>query len=245
MTDQCVIGVIPARYSSTRFPGKPLADINGKSMVVRVAEQAEKCRLLSEVIIATDDQRIYDHAREHGIKAVMTVSDIRTGTDRCWAAVKGRNSDIVVNIQGDEPLLNPDVIDSLISALASSNEFVCSTPVKMISDLTEADNKNVVKTVFDKNMSALYFSRSKIPFDRNPNNVFYKHLGIYAYKTDFLKTFVELESTKLELSESLEQLRILENGFRIKCVEVQDDSVGVDTPEDLERVRKIISEIEK
>ena len=245
MNDHRVIGVIPARYSSTRFPGKPLADINGKSMVLRVVEQAEKCMMLNEVIVATDDLRIFDHLHKFGKNAVMTRSDLRTGTDRCWAALKGRTSGIIVNIQGDEPLLNPAVIDSLISALGSSDEFVCSTPVKLISDLTEADNKNVVKVVFDKNMSALYFSRSRIPFDRNSNDVYFKHLGIYAYRTDFLKTFIELKSTRLELAESLEQLRILENGFRIKCVEVQDDSVGVDTPEDLERVKKLISELEK
>ncbi len=244
MREQRVIGVIPARYSSTRLPGKPLADIRGKSMVLRVVEQAERAKLLNEVIVATDDKRIFDHLTLFGKKAVMTDPDIRTGTDRCYEAVKDLNSDIIVNIQGDEPLLDPETIDSLISALADSPEAVCSTPVKKITAETEIDNPNIVKTVTDKNMFALYFSRSRIPFNRNDHDNYYKHIGIYAYRSDFLKTFIGLESTMLEKSESLEQLRILENGFKIKCVEVFNDSTGVDTPEDLDKVRKIITERE-
>lgn len=244
MDNPKVIGVIPARFASTRFPGKPLADINGKSMILRVVEQAEKCRLLDSVITATDDIRILDHLKSFGKTAVMTDPETRTGTDRCFEAVKGLKYDIIVNIQGDEPLLDPDTVDSLITALIQSESAVCSTPVKLINDAQEIDNHNVVKAVFDKNMYALYFSRSRIPFNRNINESYYKHVGIYAYKAEFLKTFIGLESTMLEKSESLEQLRILENGFKIKCVEISEDSIGVDTLNDLEKVRKIISERE-
>ena len=244
MPDLKVIGVIPARYSSTRLPGKPLEDICGKSMVLRVVEQAEKAKLLNEVIVATDDKRIFEHLVSHGKKAVMTSPEIRTGTDRCYEAVKDTKSDIIVNIQGDEPLLDPDTIDSLISALAVSGTAVCSTAVKKITDESEIDNPNTVKAVTDKNMFALYFSRSRVPFNRDHAGIYYKHIGIYAYKTEFLKTYINLESTMLEKTESLEQLRILENGFKIKCVEVFTDSVGVDTKEDLDKVRRIISERE-
>jgi len=244
MRDLRVIGVIPARYSSTRLPGKPLEDINGKSMILRVVEQAERSKLINEVIVATDDKRIFDHLKYFGKTAVMTDPEIRTGTDRCYEAVKDLKADIIVNIQGDEPLLDPDTVDSLITALIQSESAVCSTPVKLINDAQEIDNHNVVKAVFDKNMYALYFSRSRIPFNRNVHEMYYKHIGIYAYRQDFLKTFIALESTMLEKSESLEQLRMLENGYKIKCVEVFKDSKGVDTPEDLSIVRKIISERE-
>jgi len=244
MRDLKVIGVIPARYSSTRLPGKPLEDINGKSMVLRVVEQAEKAKLLNEVIVATDDKRIFDHLALFGKKAVMTDPEIRTGTDRCYEAVKDLSADIIMNIQGDEPLLDPETIDSLISALADTPEAVCSTPVKKITAESEIVNPNIVKTVTDKSMFALYFSRSRIPYNRSDTGSYYKHIGIYAYRSDFLKTFIGLESTMLERSESLEQLRMLENGYKIKCVEVFKDSTGVDTPEDLNKVRMIISERE-
>jgi len=240
-----VIGVIPARYSSTRFPGKPLAEINGKSMIVRVVEQAEKCRLLDDVIVATDHERIFEHLKLNNKQAVMTGTEIRTGTDRCYEAIKNLDFDIAVNIQGDEPLLNPGTIDSLIDALVRSENEVCSTPVKLIEDPLEIDNANVVKVVFDAYHSALYFSRSRIPYNRKECDKYYKHIGLYAYRKDFLKTFVGLESTSLEKSESLEQLRILENGYKIKCVEVLDETIGVDTPDDLEKVKKIISNREK
>ncbi|MBU4487345.1 MAG: 3-deoxy-manno-octulosonate cytidylyltransferase [Candidatus Delongbacteria bacterium] len=242
MSDFNVIGVIPARYSSTRFPGKPLAEINGKSMVLRVVEQAEKCKMLNEIIVATDDERISNHLMSFNKKVILTNSGIRTGTDRCFEAIKDKNFDIVVNIQGDEPLLNPDTIDRLILRLAESEIAVCSTPVKKIEDSSEIDNKNIVKVVFDNDNFALYFSCSRIPFNLREYDSYYKHIGIYAYKTEFLKTFVKSESTILEKAESLEQLRILENGYKIKCVEVFTESLGVDTKEDLEKVKKIISE---
>lgn len=237
-------GVIPARYNSVRLPGKPLKMINGKSMIMRVVEQAERAEMLDAVIVATDDKRIFDHLAEHGIKAVMTDPSIRTGTDRCFTAVKDSDYEIIVNIQGDEPLLNPATIDILVRNLIQDERSVCATPVKKVSGIDKVTDINIVKAVFDKNGHALYFSRSPIPFSKDKDCLFYKHIGIYAYRADFLKTFVNMESTSLEKSESLEQLRIIQNGFKIRCVEVDDDSTGVDTPEDLEKVNRIAISIE-
>lgn len=234
------IGVIPARYDSVRLPGKPLKMINGKSMILRVVEQAEKSEMLDNVIVATDDQRIFDHLAGHGKKAVMTDTSIRTGTDRCFAAVKDSDYEIIVNIQGDEPLLNPSTVNSLVKALLEDDSSVCATPFKKDSGIEKASDINLVKVVFDNKGHAMYFSRSLIPFSKNAVPEFNKHIGIYAFRADFLKTFVNMESTSLEKSESLEQLRILQNGFKIKCVEVNDDTVGVDTAQDLEKVTEII-----
>jgi 3-deoxy-manno-octulosonate cytidylyltransferase (CMP-KDO synthetase) len=233
-------GVIPARYASTRFSGKPLADICGKSMILRVVEQAEKCRNLTEVIVATDDKRIFEHLLQFGKKVVMTSPEARTGTDRCFEAAGKAGYDIIVNIQGDEPLLDPATVDKLVEALNENKEAVCSTPVKKITDLTEIDNPNVVKAVFDIRKKALYFSRSRIPFNRNECEFYYKHIGIYAFRTEYLKTFVGSESTSLELTESLEQLRVLETGNSIQCVTVESETIGVDTPSDLEKVKSLI-----
>jgi 3-deoxy-manno-octulosonate cytidylyltransferase (CMP-KDO synthetase) len=233
-------GVIPARYASTRFPGKPLADICGKSMILRVVEQAEKCLNLTEVIVATDDKRIFDHLLKFGKKVVMTSPEARTGTDRCFEAAGKAGYDVIVNIQGDEPLLDPITVDKLVEALNDHKEAVCSTPVKKITDATDIDSPNVVKVVFDINGKALYFSRSRIPFNRNECGSYYKHIGIYAFRAEYLKTFVGSESTTLELTESLEQLRVLETGKIIQCVEVESESIGVDTPSDLEKVKSII-----
>jgi len=239
-----VIGVIPARYDSTRLPGKPLKDINGKSMIVRVAEQAMKSRILDDVIVATDSELIKTHLTERGIKVCMTGSDIRSGTDRCYEAAKGIACDIIVNIQGDEPLLDPDVIDKVVDGLIRAEDAVCCTPVIKIGTDGDPDSRNAVKAVMDNNFYALYFSRSRIPLNFRSEPVYYKHIGLYAYRSGFLKTFVKLPSTTLETAESLEQLRILENGYRIKCVEVYTETAGVDTQEDLEKVRKIITDKE-
>ena len=232
-------GVIPARYNSVRLPGKPLKIINGKSMILRVVEQAEKSEMLDAVIVATDDRRIFDHLTDNGKNVVMTDTAIRTGTDRCFEAVKDLDYDIIVNIQGDEPLLNPATVDALVLSLTKDDESVCATPVKKVSGIGKAEDVNLVKAVFDNNGHAMYFSRSPVPFSKDAEPEFYKHIGIYAYRADFLKTFVNMESTSLEKSESLEQLRILQNGFKIRCIEVSDDSIGVDTEEDLEKVTVI------
>jgi 3-deoxy-manno-octulosonate cytidylyltransferase (CMP-KDO synthetase) len=236
-----IIGVIPARFNSTRLPGKPLRLINGKSMLLHVCEQVEKSKLINKVIVATDDDRIFKHMVLSNRLVVMTSEDISSGTDRCWEALKGVDCDVVVNIQGDEPLIDPEVIDKTIEALLNSNDAVCSTPIKNISDKSELKNENVVKVVKDVNGNALYFSRSDIPFERVDTNFKFKHIGLYCFKYDFLEKFVNMDRTPYEISESLEQLRILENGYKIKCVEVDYNSIGVDTESDLEVVESILS----
>jgi len=241
-----IIGVIPARYSSTRFLGKPLALINGIPMIEHVYLRAKESKILSDVIVATDDERIYDCVLGFNGKAVMTDTNINTGTDRIYYAIKklGIKADIVINIQGDEPLIKFEVIDKVALALCGEYETaVCSTAIKR-ADESDLDNHNVVKTVIDKNGYALYFSRSKIPYMRNIIEGFsyYSHIGIYGYDFKFLEKFVSLEQTILEKIESLEQLRILENGEKIKTVLVDYSPIGVDTKEDLIRVEKIMKE---
>ncbi len=244
-----IIGVIPARFQSTRLPGKPLKMIHGKTMIQWVYESCVKSKLLDKVIIATDDKRIYDEVISFGGTVVMTDSNISTGTDRCYFAIKNIvDCDIIVNIQGDEPLIDYRVIDETVQALLDSKEdekVVCSTPITRIDDNEELVSPNCVKAVFDKNLNALYFSRSQVPFVRdskeNTEKVsFHKHIGLYVYKKDFLDKFIELEQTNLEKLESLEQLRILENGYKIKCCKVNYNPIGVDTEEDLEKVKKIM-----
>ena len=235
-----IIGVIPARYNSTRLPGKPLRVIDGKSMLLRVCEQVEKSKLISKVIIATDDDRIFQHMKSFNKSVVMTSEDIQSGTDRCWAAVRDIKCDIVVNIQGDEPLIEPEVIDETIKALLNSKDAVCATPIKKISNISELQNENVVKVVKDIEGNAMYFSRSDIPHERVETNLKFKHIGLYCFKYEFLKKFVNMDRTSNEITESLEQLRILENGYKIKCVEVDYDSIGVDTESDIEIVESIL-----
>ena len=237
-----IIGVIPARYESTRFLGKPLKLIAGKSMILRVCEQVEKSKLIDKVIIATDDERIFKHMEENSKVVIMTSSDIKSGTDRCWEAVKDINYDIVVNIQGDEPLIEPDVIDKTIEALLNSEDAVCSTPIKKVENTTELRDENIVKLVKDINNNALYFSRSDIPFGRNNTTSKFKHIGLYCFRYEFMEKFVSMNRTPNEIAESLEQLRILENGYKIKCVEVDYNSIGVDTKADLELVESILSD---
>ncbi|MFO7811323.1 MAG: 3-deoxy-manno-octulosonate cytidylyltransferase [Candidatus Delongbacteria bacterium] len=240
MDNNRAMGIIPARYDSVRLPGKPLKLINGKTMILRVVEQAEKSKMLSGILVATDDKRIFDHLTSFGKKVVMTKKNIRTGTDRCYEAVKGIDCDIVVNIQGDEPLIDPDLIDRLIMSLRKEKEAVCTTPVRAVKENEEVKDPACVKVVFDRKGYAMYFSRTDIPYHKNGPAFYYQHIGIYAYRADFLKTFINSDSTILEVSESLEQLRILENGYKIKCVKVNYESIGVDTLEDLERVREKI-----
>lgn len=234
-----IIGVIPARYGSTRFEGKPLADICGKSMIQRVYENCIKSRYLDKVIVATDDERILNHVKSFGGDAIMTSSEIKTGTDRCYEAIKDINSDFVVNIQGDEPLIEADIIDKTVEGLDKG--FVCATPVSVLSDENKISDKNTVKAVFDKNGSALYFSRSAVPFLRNGEGVkTYRHIGLYVYDREFLSKFVNFTQTTLEKAESLEQLRILENGYKIKCVEVNYEPYGVDVVEDICVIEKLL-----
>lgn len=232
------IGVIPARYASTRFPGKPLAGIAGKSLIERVYSRTVQADL-RKVIVATDDMRIADEVRSFGGNYVLT-GEHPSGTDRIAEAVKNEKCDIVVNVQGDEPLIEPEIINTVIRALKKNKSADASTAAAKIVDPREITDPNVVKVVFTADGRALYFSRSTIPFSRNENQVYYKHIGIYGYRKEFLKTFVALPRSSMEVSESLEQLRLLENGYHIQVSIVDYNPIGVDTPEDVQRVEDVI-----
>lgn len=237
-----ILGIIPARYASTRFPGKPLADIGGKSMIQRVYEQVKKSKLITDVIVATDNQLIMDHVNRFGGRVRMTKESHVSGTDRCYEALTLQKAsfDYVINIQGDEPFIQPEQIDLLAGLLDGKTEL--ATLVKKIEDPEQLFNPNVVKAVVASNGEALYFSRSAVPHIRNTSeqdwvsaHTFYKHIGMYAYRTDVLKKLTALPVSPLEKAESLEQLRWLENGFRIKVAETKTETIGIDTPEDLQR----------
>jgi 3-deoxy-manno-octulosonate cytidylyltransferase (CMP-KDO synthetase) len=240
-----VVGIIPARFASTRFPGKPLADIAGRPMIQHVYERACRASLLDEVLVATDDQRIFDAVCGFGGDAVMTEANCLTGTDRI-AAVAQRLSaaDIIVNIQGDEPLISPDTIDAAIAPLRADSTIQMSSVMVPLPKAMLSWNTNIVKVVTDLAGFALYFSRAPIPSPREAFNgpgPWKKHVGLYVYRRDFLLVLASLPMTPLETWEKLEQLRVLEHGYRIKMVECADDaSIGVDTPEDLERVRAVL-----
>jgi 3-deoxy-manno-octulosonate cytidylyltransferase (CMP-KDO synthetase) len=238
-----ITAIIPARYSSSRLPGKPLKDICGKTMVQRVYEQVKKVSLVDKVIVATDDQRIFNKVKSFKGNVIMTSKDHKTGTDRLAEVAAKIETDIIVNVQGDEPLINPSVIKSAIEPLLSDESLKMSTLKHLIKDEEEINNPNVVKVVTDKNNNAIYFSRSKIPYSRNSQKFnYYKHIGLYVYRSDFLLKFAEMEPTSLEVQESLEQLRVIENGYKIKVIETEYDSIGVDTEEDLNKVRNILGE---
>lgn len=244
-----IVGIIPSRYASTRLPGKPLVDICGKSMVQRVYEQAKQSTLLTDVVIATDDARIVAAVTAFGGNVQMTPIDIHSGSDRIALVARNYKADIVVNIQGDEPLIDPKLIDQTIQLLIDDPQAVVGTAVKKTISHQDVFNPNIVKVVLDDNNYALYFSRAPIPYVRDAKKdedwftgtLFYKHFGIYVYRADFLQHYTSLEQSPLEMAEKLEQLRILENGYKIKCAVTEYESLPVDTPEDLERIRKIIS----
>jgi 3-deoxy-manno-octulosonate cytidylyltransferase (CMP-KDO synthetase) len=240
-----IIGIIPSRYASQRLPAKPLADIHGKPMVQRVYERAKRSRLLTDVIVATDDKRIESAVKKFGGNAVMTPESIQSGSDRVAFVARSLDADVIVNVQGDEPLIEPAMIDQTIQLLIDDAAAVVGTAVKKITSLDELLTPNIVKVVIDKNSFALYFTRSLVPFVRDSAEVtnwlkravFYKHFGIYVYRSSFLQQYTSLASTPLERAEKLEQLRILEHGFRIKVAITEFDSIPVDTQEDLDRVR--------
>ena len=235
-----VLCVIPARYASTRLPGKPLKDIAGKPMVVRVYERASQAGLVNETLVATDDERIKAAVEAAGGKAMLTRADHATGTDRLAEVAEAYPEvDLIVNVQGDEPLIDPGLIDELAGLFANEPELAMATVKTEIEDEAEQKNPNNVKVVCDKAGYALYFSRSLMPYPRKGGCPVYKHIGIYAYRRDFLLHYAKMEPTPLEQAESLEQLRALENGYRIKVVETKAKFVGVDTVEDLERVNEI------
>ena len=240
-----ILCVIPARYASTRLPGKPLRDIAGKPMIVRVCERAAQAKNIDLVLVATDDERIFKAVEEHGGKAVMTRADHPTGTDRlAEVAEKYADFDVIVNVQGDEPLIEPSLIDELAALFADDADLKMATVKTPITDEAEQKNPNNVKVVTDNNGFALYFSRALVPYPRNAGeSAVYKHIGIYAYRRDFLLKFAKLPGATLEKSESLEQLRALQHGYRIKVIETAQKFVGVDTEEDLAAVNKIYREI--
>lgn len=236
-----VVGVIPARFYSSRFEGKVLVDIGGKPMIQHVWEKAKQAKLLDDLIVACDDERVYKTVVGFGGSAIFTAKEHASGSDRITEIVNPLDVKIVVNIQGDEPMIQPSMINGVIEELKNDDSLVAATIVKKIERAEEINDPNVVKVVVDKNNFALYFSRSTIPFIRDEQSqeaTFYKHIGLYAYTKDFLFTYKNLPMSRLEQLEKLEQLRILENGYRIKVVETQFDTYGVDVPEDLERVRK-------
>lgn len=239
-----VIGVIPARFSSTRFEGKVLASLLGKPMIQHVYERAKQARMLDDLIIACDHKAVADAARGFGAKVVLTSRSHDCGTDRISEVVNPLDVKIVVNIQGDEPLIHPSMIDSVASALLDNKNISMATLMKRITDQNVVNDPNVVKVAVDKNNFALYFSRAAIPHlainaaVKEP--VYYKHIGLYGYTKDFLFIYKNLPVSNLEHTERLEQLRVLEGGFRIKVIETKFDTVGVDTPEDLEKVRVIL-----
>jgi 3-deoxy-manno-octulosonate cytidylyltransferase (CMP-KDO synthetase) len=254
------VAVIPARYSSTRLPGKPLLDIAGKPLVVWVAERARAASSISRTIVATDDPRIVDAVSAAGFDAVITRADHLSGTDRIAEVAHNLSADIIVNVQGDEPLIDPETINRAVNALIEDSNAQISTTCEPITEAADVLNPSVVKVTFDENGYATGFSRNPIPFPnqaveqygsleaalRSPDasgllGSFKKHTGLYAYRRDFLLKFARWPASESETRESLEQLRALDHGVKIKVVEAASPSIGVDTPEDLERVRAMMS----
>ncbi len=241
-----VVCIIPSRYESTRFPGKPLADLCGKPMLRHVYERVLKAKSVSFAAVATDDERIFAAVQAFGGRAVMTSPRHRSGTDRIAEAVESlnlRDEDIIVNIQGDQPLFDPAQVDEVVGPLLEDASVPMSTLIYRIVREEEVTHPNAVKVVFDRDHFALYFSRATIPFVRDAGRKaeYFKHHGIYAYRRNFLRAFAALPEGILERLESLEQLRALERGYRIKVVVTPHDSVEVDTPAELERVRRLIT----
>lgn len=231
--------VIPARYASTRLPGKPLAQIDGRPMIWYVWEKARKSRLASRIVVATDDVRISESVRGFGGEATMTSPACASGTDRVAETARGLSEEIIINLQGDEPMMDPSVIDAVISPLLGDPSVSMTTAALPLEDPEEYRSASVVKVVVDDRGDALYFSRSPIPHYRDAASGRYrKHLGIYGYRKAFLFTVAALPPSSLEAAERLEQLRVLQNGFKIRVVDVEFDSVGVDTPEDLSAVKE-------
>ena len=242
-----IIGIIPARFQSTRFPGKPLIVIDGKTMIQRVFEQCQKSEVLEKVVVATDDTRIFEHVESFGGNVIMTSVVHCSGTDRCSEVVsilKSKNEiyDVAINIQGDEPFINPQQISDLAFCFNNKSTQI-ATLIKKIEHSVELFSPNCVKVVVNMNHDAIYFSRNPIPFYRNAkedewleNQTYYKHIGIYGYKVDVLEQITKLNSSMLEKSESLEQLRWIENNYTIKTAITKLESISIDTPQDLDKI---------
>ncbi len=245
------IGIIPARYASTRFPGKPLADMKGKYMIQRVYEQA--CKVLDNVCVATDDERIFDAVQSFGGKVVMTSTEHRSGTDRCFEAYTrlGGGEDVVINIQGDEPFIKPEQIESLVECFCSPDTPIATLvrPFEACEGYESLANPNSPKVVLNDRHEALYFSRSVIPYLRGvepaewlSRHTYYKHIGMYGYRADVLAEITRLPQSSLEIAESLEQLRWLQNGYTIKVGITTQETIGIDTPADLEKALTLLQE---
>ncbi len=243
------IAIIPARYGSSRFPGKPLAMLGDKTVIQRVYEQVSNA--LDNVLVATDDERIFNHVLSFGGKAIMTGTHHRSGTDRCWEAYKknGENEDIIINVQGDEPFIHPEQIETIKKCFEDETTDIATLvkPFDQQRIYTELENPNTAKVVFDSNMNALLFSRSIIPHIRGVDKAqwpskhqYYTHLGMYAYRSAVLKQITKMEPSALEIAESLEQLRWLENGLKIKVGITQHSSIGIDSLHDLERAEQFL-----
>ncbi len=238
-----VVAIIPARHGSTRLPGKALLDIRGKTLIRRVCERVSLSARVNRTAVATDDERIADEVRTHGFEAVMTSPLHRSGTDRVAEAAESLGGDIIVNVQGDEPLIEPSVIDGVVDRILSDEGIVCSTAASPITDETIFRDPNAVKVVVGLDNRALYFSRSPVPHRRDGGfGGAFLHIGIYCFRRDFLARFASLEPTPLEESEKLEQLRMLEHGYRIGVAFTDHAAIGVDTEADLEAVRRICRE---
>ncbi len=244
-----ILGIIPARYASTRFPAKPLADIAGQTMIEWVYTQALKADRLSKVVVATDNEKIYNHVKQKGASVFMTAEGHVSGTDRCAEALSLTREpfDYVINIQGDEPFIDPRQINLLASLLDGQAEL--ATLVKEITEVESLTNSNIVKVIVSRHREAIYFSRNPIPHVRNKpveawlnSHTFFKHVGTYGYRTDILSQITQLQPSSLEIAESLEQLRWIENGFKIKVAETEIESMGIDTPEDLSKALNYLKE---
>jgi 3-deoxy-manno-octulosonate cytidylyltransferase (CMP-KDO synthetase) len=238
-----VVVIIPARFASTRLPGKPLADIDGRPMIEHVYRRAARSPIVSQVIVATDDLRIATRVNDFGGAVRLTKATHQSGTDRLAEVVATLDCDVVVNVQADEPLIDPDAITEAVEPFRHDPSVQITTLYRRITNAAELNNSNIVKLVIDRGGFAMYFSRAPIPFTRDPRGGWppmYRHIGLYAYRRNALMVLATLEPTPLERAEALEQLRALEHGIRIKAVETKHDSFGVDTPEDLEQVRRLI-----
>ncbi|MBL7158403.1 MAG: 3-deoxy-manno-octulosonate cytidylyltransferase [Candidatus Omnitrophica bacterium] len=255
------IGIIPARWKASRFEGKMLAEISGKPLIQYVWERAKESHVLEDLIIATDSEKVIKAAEMFGGKAVYTSKDQPSGTDRIAEVVNAVDVEVIVNIQGDEPLIHYSMIDNLAQTLLEDKSIPMATIIRKVTDKAELENPNVVKVAVDKDGYALYFSRYPIPYVRETASgltqsegsglsqsgggsaVFYKHIGIYAYTKDFLFTYTNLPKSPLEQAEKLEQLRALENGYKIKTIETDYDTIGVDTPEDLKKAEEALKNV--
>jgi 3-deoxy-manno-octulosonate cytidylyltransferase (CMP-KDO synthetase) len=244
-----VLAVIPARYASTRFPGKVIAPLGGKPLVVHTYENTSRAQRVTQAVVATDDERVIEAVRPYGVPAVMTRADHSCGTNRIAEVAEQSDAAIIVNVQGDEPLIDPGTVDAAVGALIGEEEVSMVTARRRINEPRRIQDPNVVKVVCDQRGRALYFSRSAIPHIRDQSDreaaaqCYWQHIGIYAFRRDFLLVYAKLPATPLERLEKLEQLRALEHGYAIRVVDTEHDSLGVDSPEDLDRVSALLARI--